>query len=99
MLTLETVLIGAVGIVLVLGFLVTFSARYVKARPDIALIINGSFLGSKNVTEDEEGNKLKIIRSGGTFVLPIFQSATELSLGSSKLDVSTPEVYTGATCS
>lgn len=94
MLTLETVLIGAVGIVLVLGFLVTFSARYVKARPDIALIINGSFLGSKNVTEDEEGNKLKIIRSGGTFVLPIFQSATELSLGSSKLDVSTPEVYT-----
>lgn len=94
MLNFETVLIGIVGIVLVLGFLVTFSARYVKARPDIALIINGSFLGSKNVTVDEEGNKLKIIRSGGTFVLPIFQSATELSLGSSKLDVSTPEVYT-----
>lgn len=80
--------------VLVVLFFIIFSARYKKARPDVALIINGSFLGNKNVTTDATGNKLKIIRSGGTFVIPIFQESSELSLLSSKLDVSTPEVYT-----
>lgn len=80
--------------VLVVLFFIIFSARYKKARPDVALIINGSFLGNKKVTTDATGNKLKIIRSGGTFVIPIFQESSELSLLSSKLDVSTPEVYT-----
>jgi flotillin len=51
-------------------------------------------LGSKNVNIDESGNKVKIIRGGGTFVLPVFQRAEPLSLLSSKLEVSTPEVYT-----
>ena len=92
---LGTGIIGLVAIaVLVVLFFIIFSARYKKARPDVALIINGSFLGNKNVTTDATGNKLKIIRSGGTFVIPIFQESSELSLLSSKLDVSTPEVYT-----
>src|SRR5699024_8657190 len=61
---------------------------------DEALIITGSYLGGKNVHTDESGNKIKIIRGGGAFVLPVFQQAEPLSLLSSKLDVTTPEVYT-----
>ncbi|HCT6947296.1 flotillin family protein, partial [Enterococcus faecalis] len=69
-------------------------SKYQTAKPDEALIISGSYLGSKNVHVDEGGNKIKIVRGGGAFVLPVFQRSNRISLLSSKLDVSTPEVYT-----
>ncbi len=58
------------------------------------LIVTGSYFGSKNVHTDDSGNRIKIIRGGGTFVFPVFQQAKPLSLLSSKLEVTTPEVYT-----
>lgn len=79
---------------ILLMLLVVFVSKYQTAKPDEALIISGSYLGSKNVHKDESGNKLKIVRGGGAFVLPVFQRSSRLSLLSSKLDVSTPEVYT-----
>ena len=82
-----------VGIILLM-MLVVFVSKYQTAQPDEALIISGSYLGTKNVHQDEGGNKLKIVRGGGAFVLPVFQRSNRLSLLSSKLDVSTPEVYT-----
>ena len=85
-----------IGIVvfLLIALLGVFVTKYRTAGPDEALIVTGSYLGSKNVHVDESGNKIKIIRGGGTFVLPVFQQAQPLSLLSSKLEVSTPEVYT-----
>ncbi|WAA09031.1 flotillin family protein [Fervidibacillus albus] len=80
--------------VLILALIGVFVSKYRTAGPDEALIVTGSYLGSKNVHVDESGNKIKIIRGGGTFVLPVFQRAEPLSLLSSKLEVSTPEVYT-----
>lgn len=79
---------------LLLAFIAVFITKYRTAGPDEALIITGSYLGSKNVHVDESGNKIKIIRGGGAFILPVFQQAEPLSLLSSKLEVSTPEVYT-----
>ncbi|MDY3706082.1 flotillin family protein [Vagococcus lutrae] len=86
----------AVGIFvfILLMLLVVFISKYQTAKPDEALIISGSYLGTKNVHRDESGNKVKIVRGGGAFVLPVFQRSNRLSLLSSKLDVSTPEVYT-----
>jgi flotillin len=81
-----------VGVLVVLGL--AFWARYKTVSPDEAMIITGSFLGSKNAMVDESGRKIKIVRGGGAFILPIFQQAEFLSLLSHKLDVSTPEVYT-----
>ncbi|MEK4152539.1 flotillin family protein [Carnobacterium sp. FSL E2-0243] len=78
----------------VLMCLVIFISKYQTANPDEALIISGSYLGVKNVFKDDSGNKIKIVRGGGAFVLPVFQRSNRLSLLSSKLDVSTPEVYT-----
>ncbi|MEG0256582.1 flotillin family protein [Vagococcus sp.] len=80
--------------VILLMLLVVFVSKYQTAKPDEALIISGSYLGTKNVHKDDNGNKLKIVRGGGAFVLPVFQRSNRLSLLSSKLDVSTPEVYT-----
>jgi len=81
-----------VGVIIVLGL--AFWARYKTVGPDEAMIVTGSFLGSKNVNTDETDRRIKIVRGGGAFILPIFQYSNFLSLLSHKLDVSTPEVYT-----
>lgn len=87
------VVIGIVVFVLV-AILAVFITKYRTVGPDEALIVTGSYLGAKNVHTDESGNRIKIIRGGGTFVFPVFQQAEPLSLLSSKLEVTTPEVYT-----
>lgn len=83
-----------IAVLVLLMLLIVFVSKYQTAKPDEALIISGSYLGSKNVHVDEGGNKIKIVRGGGAFVLPVFQCSNRISLLSSKLDVSTPEVYT-----
>ncbi|WKA51447.1 flotillin family protein [Planococcus liqunii] len=86
----------AIGIAafVVLAIIGVYVTKYKTVGPDEALIVTGSYLGSKNVHTDDSGNRIKIIRGGGTFLLPIFQQAAPLSLLSSKLEVTTPEVYT-----
>ncbi|HSO58673.1 MAG TPA: flotillin family protein [Paenisporosarcina sp.] len=92
--TLEVmVVIGIVGFIL-LAIIGVYVTKYKTVGPDEALIVTGSYLGSKTVHTDDSGNKIKIIRGGGTFVFPVFQQAKPLSLLSSKLEVMTPEVYT-----
>ncbi|MGM1046695.1 flotillin family protein [Paenibacillus uliginis] len=81
-----------VGVIIVLGL--AFWARYKTVSPDEAMIVTGSFLGSKNISEDESGRRIKIVRGGGAFILPVFQKSEFVSLLSHKLDVMTPEVYT-----
>ncbi|MFC4024337.1 flotillin family protein [Oceanobacillus longus] len=83
-----------IAVFLLIALIGVFVTKYRTAGPDEALIVTGSYLGGKNVHVDESGNKIKIIRGGGTFVLPVFQQAEPLSLLSSKLEVTTPEVYT-----
>jgi len=85
-----------VGIVvlIIIALIAVFITKYRTAGPDEALIVTGSYLGNKNVHVDEAGNRIKIIRGGGSFILPVFQQAEPLSLLSSKLEVTTPEVYT-----
>ena len=87
------IVIGVV-VFIIIALIGVFITKYRTAGPDEALIVTGSYLGSKNVHMDESGNKIKIIRGGGTFLLPVFQQARPLSLLSSKLEVTTPEVYT-----
>ncbi len=90
---------GLVGIpfvvIVVLALLgVAFWARYKTVSADEAMVVTGSFLGNKHTVVDESGRRIKIVRGGGAFILPIFQQSEFLSLLSNKLDVSTPEVYT-----
>lgn len=84
--------VTVIGVIVVLGL--AFWARYKTVGPDEAMIVTGSFLGTKNVATDDSGRRIKIVRGGGAFIWPIFQQAEFLSLLSHKLDVSTPEVYT-----
>lgn len=81
-----------VGVLVILGL--AFWARYKTVSPDEAMIVTGSFLGSKNLSVDDSGRRIKIVRGGGAFILPVFQKSEFVSLLSHKLDVMTPEVYT-----
>jgi flotillin len=81
-----------VGTIIVLAL--AFASRYRTVSPDEAMIVTGSNLGTKNATTDASGRKIKIVRGGGAFIIPVFQRVQKLSLLSHKLDVSTPEVYT-----
>ncbi len=91
---METLIIIGIVVFIILAIIGVYIAKYKTVGPDEALIVTGSFLGSKNVHKDDSGNRVKIIRGGGTFVFPVFQQAEYLSLLSSKLEVTTPEVYT-----
>lgn len=81
-----------IGVFVVLGL--AFWARFKTVSPDEAMIVTGSMLGSKHTLIDDSGRRIKIVRGGGAFILPVFQKAEFISLLSHKLDVSTPEVYT-----
>lgn len=87
-----TIPVIALVVIIVLGL--AFWARYRTVGPDEAMIVTGSFLTGSDVLTDASGRRIKIVRGGGAFILPIFQQADKLSLLSHKLDVSTPEVYT-----
>lgn len=91
----DFIVIPLIVVAVIVVLALTFWARFKTVGPDEAMIVTGSFLGSKNVLSDESGGRrIKIVRGGGAFILPVFQQSNFLSLLSSKLDVSTPEVYT-----
>ena len=90
----STLIIIGIAVFILLAIIAVYVTKYKTVGPDEALIVTGSFLGSKNVHTDDSGNRIKIIRGGGTFVFPVFQQSEPLSLLSSKLEVTTPEVYT-----
>ena len=58
-----TTILIIIGIVLVIliALIGVFVSKYRTAGPDEALIVTGSYLGSKNVHVDEGGNKIKIV--------------------------------------
>ena len=94
MLDMELLVVIGIVVFVLLAVLAVYITKYRTVGPDEALIVTGSYLGTKNVHTDDSGNRIKIIRGGGTFVFPVFQQGQPLSLLSSKLEVTTPEVYT-----
>lgn len=90
----EMIVVPVIVIVVLIVLGITFWARYKTVSTDEAMVVTGSFLGSRNISDDGAGRKIKIVRGGGAFILPVFQKSEFLSLLSHKLDVTTPEVYT-----
>ena len=84
--------VPAIVVAAVLFLLMAFSSRYKTVSPDEALIVTGAALTGSNVVEDASGRKIKIVRGGGAFILPVFQRFETLSLLTHKLEIRTPEV-------
>ncbi|UOQ49304.1 flotillin family protein [Gracilibacillus caseinilyticus] len=91
---MDILIVVGVVVAIILAFAILFAARYKTVGADDAMIVTGSFLGSKNVHKTEDGGGIKIVRGGGAFILPIFQQKENISLRSHSLDISTPNVYT-----
>ena len=52
----EIFVVIGVAVLVLLMLLIVFVAKYQTAKPDEALIISGSYLGSKNVHTDDSNN-------------------------------------------
>ncbi len=83
----------AVILVVFIMFIV-ISKRYVKVGPNEVLIISGIRHRISGVDGLKESVGFRLLKGGGTFVLPIFERVDHVSLELFTLDVKTPEVYT-----
>ena len=87
--------LAVAGFALLILYLIVKS-RYKKAGPDEALIVYGrkKLVGQKQVDEKGETLGFRIIRGGGTFIWPGWESAERLSLKIMTLEIDLPHVYT-----
>ncbi len=86
---------AVVGIVVVIFlFMMVWAGRYTKVGPNEVLIVSGR----KHMLTDAEGQRFargfRIVKGGGTFILPVIEMSNVLSLELLTIDVQTPEVYT-----
>jgi flotillin len=90
----QTIGIGGVLIVVILGVIFYAISRYKVVGRDTAMVITGSALGSKNAETDEHGKKIKIVVGGGAVVFPIIHRMGTLSLQPSNLNVEAKGIVT-----
>jgi flotillin len=89
------IVIVIVSIVLVLFIgLVTWLSRYTKVGPNQVLIVSGRKHRMADVDGAAVERGFRIVKGGGTFVLPVVEKVDILSLELLTIDVQTPEVYT-----
>jgi flotillin len=69
-----------------------YASRYAKVAPNAVMVISGG--RGQRVGRGGDRVRFRIIKGGGTFVLPIFERVDFLSLELMTIDVRTPEVYT-----
>src|SRR5712671_4354244 len=93
--SLGPVVMAVVGIVVVVFvFLAIWAGRYTKVGPNQVIVVSGR----KHRYADPDGTiqarGFRIVKGGGTFVLPVIEKVDILSLELLTIDVQTPEVYT-----
>src|SRR5256714_8948031 len=85
--------IMAIVVVLILSVLV-WASRYTKVGPNQVLVVSGR----KHRIAEPDGTLVtrgfRIVKGGGTFVMPVVEKVDLLSLELLTIDVQTPEVYT-----
>ena len=87
--------VAAVGIVvMIFVFGTVWASRYTKVGPNEVMVISGR----KYRVMDPDGKVghrgFRIVKGGGTFIIPVIEKADVLSLELLTIDVQTPEVYT-----
>jgi flotillin len=89
-------LIGIVAAIVIVPFtlIIIWASRYTKVGPNQVLIVSGK----KRKITDADGNVreigFRVVKGGGTFVIPVKEKVDVLSLELLTIDVQTPEVYT-----
>ncbi|HEY3861959.1 MAG TPA: SPFH domain-containing protein [Verrucomicrobiae bacterium] len=89
------VVTGAVGLVLVIFlFLAIWASRYTKVGPNQVLVVSGRKHKFVEADGTVQSRGFRIVKGGGTFVMPVVEKVDVLSLELLTIDVQTPEVYT-----
>jgi flotillin len=87
--------VAVVGIVFVVFlFIIVWASRYTKVGPNEVLIVSGRqhrVIGSDGKVATRG---FRVVKGGGTFIIPVVEKADVLSLELLTIDVQTPEVYT-----
>ena len=94
----STPMLIAAGVVAILFIIFLFigiwASRYTKVGPNQVLVVSG---GKHRVTDPDGTSReigFRIVKGGGTFVMPVKEKVDILSLEILTIDVQTPEVYT-----
>lgn len=84
----------AAFLIVIFLFLGIWASRYTKVGPNQVLVVSGG----KHRVIDADGTQreigFRIVKGGGTFVMPVKEKVDILSLEILTIDVQTPEVYT-----
>ncbi len=87
--------VAVVGIVIVVFvFLIVWASRYTKVGPNEVLIVSGRQHRVATADGRSAVRGFRIVKGGGTFIIPVVEKADVLSLELLTIDVQTPEVYT-----
>ncbi len=88
-------LIGGGILVFIFFILIIWASRYTKVPPNAVMVVSGG-MGQRLRGADGKSDRIgfRIIKGGGTFVVPVLERVDILSLELMTIDVRTPEVYT-----
>ena len=88
-------IIAVAGIVLVIFiFLAIWASRYTKVGPNEVLVVSGRQHSHRELDGTMQKRGFRIVKGGGTFIMPVVEKIDILSLELLTIDVQTPEVYT-----
>jgi len=92
---LGTAVVAIVGLAIVVFlFLIIWASRYTKVGPNQVLVVSGRQYKQTDPDGALHTRGFRIVKGGGTFVLPVVEKIDLLSLELLTIDVQTPEVYT-----
>src|SRR5712671_1071786 len=93
--SLGPVVMAVVGIVVVVFvFLAIWAGRYTKVGPNQVLVVSGRTHHITDADGTLQYRGFRVVKGGGTFVIPVIEKVDVLSLELLTIDVNTPEVYT-----
>lgn len=96
MLNTQLLLFGGIAaVVLIMLVFMWMASRYRKVGPNEVLIVYGRKHGFHDTISGERGSRgFRIVKGGGSVVMPVIETFQTLSLELMTLDINTPAVYT-----
>src|SRR5580698_4929348 len=92
---LGTVVLAVIGLVFFIFLVMAiWASRYTKVGPNQVLVVSGHRHRFVAPDGTVQYRGFRIVKGGGTFVLPVLEKVDVLSLELLTIDVQTPEVYT-----
>ncbi|MGA2658271.1 MAG: SPFH domain-containing protein [Verrucomicrobiota bacterium] len=81
-------------VVVIFIFLAIWAGRYTKVGPNQVLIVSGRKHRYLDPDGSVQARGFRVVKGGGTFIMPVLEKMDVLSLELLTIDVQTPEVYT-----